>query len=59
MSADTLVAVIGVLMALMIVGANGGLRRLPARRMLALAAVWGVVIVIVALAFTVIHPRPI
>lgn len=59
MSGDTLVAIAGVLMALVLVGANGGLRRLPRQRMLVMAAIWVAIIVAVALVFGVVHPLPI
>ncbi|WP_225007384.1 MULTISPECIES: hypothetical protein [Novosphingobium] len=56
MSGDTLVAIAGVIMALVLVSANGGLRRLPRKRMFVVAAIWLAIIVAVALAFTVVHP---
>lgn len=56
MSADTLVAITGIVMALVLVGANGGLRRLPRQRMLGMAAIWLVVILVAALAFGFVRP---
>ncbi|MCH7627313.1 MAG: hypothetical protein IH997_01180 [Proteobacteria bacterium] len=49
MSGDTLVAIAGVLMALVLVGANGGLRRLPRKRMFGMVAIWVGIIVAAAI----------
>ena len=51
-----LVAIAGVLMALVLVGANGGLRRLPRQRMLGMAAIWIAIILAAALVFGLVHP---
>lgn len=51
MSADTIVRLIGLAMALTLVLANGRLRALPWRRQLALALVWIGLIVLAALLF--------
>ncbi len=59
MSGDTLVAIAGVLMALVLVGANGGLRRLPRKRMFGMVAIWVGIIVAAALVFAVVHSSPI
>lgn len=44
MSADTLVAIIGLAMALLLVGANGALQRLPRQRMLRMVGIWIILI---------------
>ncbi|BEV00526.1 hypothetical protein [Novosphingobium olei] len=56
MSGDKLIAIIGIVMALVLVGANGRMRTLPRQRMLLMAAGWIAIIVVVALAFGSARP---
>ena len=56
MSGDKLIAIIGIVMALILVGANGRLREMPRQRMLLMAAGWIAIIVVVALAFGSARP---
>lgn len=51
MSGDRLVGLIGIAMALVLVMANGGLRRLPLGTKARMAAIWIVIIVVAAAVF--------
>lgn len=52
---DTVVRVIGLLMALMLVLSNGRLRTMSSRSKFAMAAVWAVLITAAALLFSGFH----
>ena len=56
MSGDKLIAVVGIVMALILVGANGRLRAMPLRRQALMALGWIAIIVVVALAFGAARP---
>ncbi|MCW1383515.1 hypothetical protein OLX02_11860 [Novosphingobium sp. KCTC 2891] len=51
MSADRIVVIIGIAMALMLVLSNGRLKRQPKQKMLMMAAGWAVLIILAGLAF--------
>ncbi|WP_225206211.1 hypothetical protein [Novosphingobium huizhouense] len=56
MNGDKLIAIVGIVMALILVGANGRLRAMPRRRQALMALGWIAIIVVVALAFGSARP---
>ncbi len=51
MSADRIVVIIGIVMALMLVFSNGRLMRQPKQKLLMMAAGWAVLIIVAGLVF--------